>query len=116
MPLGAMCTHCSLNVHLGNLKNPLKIDKKTHKRKEVIMQNIKRQPGNLIPGLEVEVFEYGSKTLKNTNKELHQFKFGITLKRELGNLAVKLVLLKFLIELENIASNVQPKELTKWWK
>ena len=40
--------------------------------------NIKK-PGYLIPGLEVEVFEYGSKTLKNTNQELHQFKFGITL-------------------------------------
>ena len=75
-----------------------------------------KKPGYLIPGLEVEVFEYGSKTLKDTNQELHKFKFGITLKRELGNLAVKIVLLKFLMELENIATNVQPKELTKWWR
>tara|TARA_Y100001935_G_C16871881_1_gene298247 strand:- start:44 stop:301 length:258 start_codon:yes stop_codon:yes gene_type:complete len=81
-----------------------------------IMQNTKKQPGYAIPGLEVEVFEYGSKTLKNTNQELHQFKFGITVKRELGNLAVKLVLYKFLMVIEKIATNIQPKELTKWWK
>ena len=80
------------------------------------MDKINKDPGNLIPGLEVEVFEYGSKTFNNTNHELHQFKFGITVKRELGNLAVKLVLYKFLMVIEKIATNIQPKELTKWWK
>lgn len=80
------------------------------------MVNINKHPGNFIPGLEIEVLEYGSKTLKDTNQELHKFKFGITLKRELGNLAVKIVLYKFLMELENISTNIQSKELTKWWK
>ena len=31
------------------------------------MDKINKDPGNLIPGLEVEVFEYGSKTFNNAN-------------------------------------------------
>ena len=72
--------------------------------------------GSVIPGLEVEVFEHGTKTLINTSKETHQFTIGITLKRDLGNLAAKLVLYKFCKELEATASNIEPKELTKWWR
>ena len=72
--------------------------------------------GSVIPGLEVEVFEHGKKTLVNTGKESHQFTIGITLKRDLGNLAAKLMLYKFCKELEVASSNIEPKELTKWWQ
>lgn len=72
--------------------------------------------GSVIPGLEIEVFEHGTKTLVTTSKELHKFTIGITLKRDLGNLAAKLVLYKFCKELESKASNIHPKELTKWWQ
>lgn len=80
------------------------------------MQKTKKQSSPVIPGLEIKVLEHGSKILKSANQELHEFKFGITTKRELGNIAVKIVLYKFFMELENIVTNVQPKELTKWWK
>ena len=72
--------------------------------------------GSVIPGLEVEVFEHGMKTLMNTGKESHQFTIGIKMNRDLGNLAAKLVLYKFCKELEAAASNIEPKELTKWWR
>jgi len=80
------------------------------------MSKNKIHTGSVIPGLEVEVFEHGMKTLMNTGKESHQFTIGITLKRDLGNLAAKLVLYKFCKELEATASNIEPKELTKWWQ
>jgi len=80
------------------------------------MSKYKIQTGSVIPGLEVEVFEYGMKTLTNTGKESHQFTIGITVKRDLGNLVAKLVLYKFCKELETIALNIEPKELTKWWQ
>ena len=72
--------------------------------------------GSVIPGLQVEVFEHGMKTLINIGKESHRFTIGITMKRDLGNLAAKLVLYKFCKELEAAASNIEPKELTKWWQ
>ena len=80
------------------------------------MSKNKIHTGSVIPGLEVEVFEHGTKTLMNTSKESHQFIIGITMKRDLGNLAAKLVLFKFCKELEATASNIEPKELTKWWQ
>ena len=80
------------------------------------MSKIKIKTGSVIPGLEVEVFEHGMKTLMNTGKESHQFTIGITMKRDLGNLAAKLVLYKFCKELETASSNIEPKELTKWWR
>ncbi len=76
----------------------------------------KVETSSVIPGLEVEVFEHKMKTLINTSKETHQFTIGITLKRDLGNLAAKLVLYKFCKELEATALNIEPKELTKWWQ
>ena len=76
----------------------------------------KIETNSVIPGLEVEVFEHEMKTFMNTGKESHQFTIGIKLKRDLGNLAAKLVLYKFCKELETASSNIEPKELTKWWR
>lgn len=72
--------------------------------------------GSIIPGLKLEVFEHGMKTLMNTSKEVHQFKLGVTLTRDLGNLSAKLALHKFCKELETAASNIEPKEISSWWK
>ena len=80
------------------------------------MSKNKIHTGSVIPGLEVEVFEHGTKTLMNTSKESDQFTIGIPLKRDLGNLAAKVVLYKCCKELEATASIIEPKELTKWWQ
>lgn len=72
--------------------------------------------GSVYPGLQLNLKDYGSKTLVNTQKEVHEFTFGIILTRDLGNLAAKLALYSFCKELEKITPNINAKELTKWWR
>ena len=54
----------------------------------------KIKSGVIYPGLELEVFDLGVKTLFNTNKEVHYMTLGMKFKRDLGNLPAKLVLHK----------------------
>lgn len=70
----------------------------------------------IYPGLQLEVIDLGVKTLMNTDKEIHYMTFGMKFKRDLGNLPAKLVLHKVCTEMEKICSNINNKELTKWWR
>tara|TARA_B100002019_G_C21242945_1_gene586590 strand:- start:1397 stop:1636 length:240 start_codon:yes stop_codon:yes gene_type:complete len=72
--------------------------------------------GIVYPGLKLEVLDLGVKTLLNTNKEVHYMTFGMKFTRDLGNLPAKLILHKVCSEMEKICTNINDKELTKWWR
>jgi hypothetical protein len=70
--------------------------------------------GLVYPGLQLEVFDFGKKTLVNVDKQVLYYNFGIQLTRDFGNLAAKLVVHKWCGEMEKICANVQPGDLGQW--
>ena len=76
----------------------------------------KLKSGIVYPGLKLEVLDLGVKTLFNTDKEVHYMTFGMKFTRDLGNLSAKLILHRVCSEMEKICTNINDKELTKWWR